>query len=340
MSTTQRAVYFSFFMFTADLRPDDRAYNATIAQHVKELSSFGYNGFDLPIAPAASTDYRAEIESYAALRKALDNAGLGDVPFTTNVAVTRTFNPASPYREQREAALSYLKSRVDITAALDGSIMAGPIIFPYNVYPITDAGEPLWSDALQAWAAPGYRHARAILQELGEYAGERGVTLGIEPVDHWETAAPNLVGDVADFLDGITSPSVGVCIDSSHVVLGSEGPAAFRAQVERLAVGRRISSIHVSAPDRGELADSWIPWRTFLDPILRSYEGPLLVEVFNAIPAFVNSFRLTRRKFWFPGEDVPVPGVPDAYTVAAQAIETVRRELALLAGDPVGTDIS
>ncbi len=49
--------------------------------------------------------------------------------------------------------------------------------------------------------------------------------------------------------------------------------------------------------------------------------------MFNAIPAFLNSFRLTRRKFWIPGEDAPVPGVPDAYTVAAEAISTVRNEL-------------
>jgi hypothetical protein len=97
--------------------------------------------------------------------------------------------------------------------------------------------------------------------------------------------------------------------------------------VERLAPGGRISSIHLSAPDRGQLADSWIPWRAFLDPILPVYGGPFLVEVFNAIPAFLNSFRLTRRKFWIPGEDMPVRGVPDAYTVAAEAISTVRDEL-------------
>ena len=110
-------------------------------------------------------------------------------------------------------------------------------------------------------------------------------------------------------------------------MLGSEGPEAFRRQVRRLAPEGSISSIHVSAPDRGRLVDSWIPWRTFLDPILPVYDGPFLVEVFNAIPLFLNSFRLTRRKFWIPGEDEPVPGVPDAYTVAAEAIGTVRDEL-------------
>lgn len=329
MTAAKRDVYFSFFMFTADLRPDDRAYTATIVRHIKELQSYGYAGFDLPIAPpSGSLAPKAELESYLGLKHALDDAGLGDVPFSTNVAVTRTFNPASPYREQREAATAYLRSRVDITAALGGSLLAGPIIFPYNVFPVTDSGGPVWSDALQAWSQPGYVHARSVLRELSDYAGKRGVTLGIEPVDHWETPAPNLVSEVADFLDHVPNPAVGVCIDSSHVVLGSEGPAAFRAQVERLAVGSRVHSIHISAPDRGALADSWIPWDGFLGPVLAHYNGPLLIEVFNAVPAFLSSFRLTRPKFWIPGEDEPVRAVPDAYTVAAEGLATVRDELA------------
>ena len=267
------------------------------------------------------------MQSYRALKQRLEDLGVGDVRISTNVATTRRFDPTSPYREQREAAFSYLRSRIDITAALGGSLMAGPVIFPYNVYPVTDSGQPLWSDSLQEWVRPGYERASEILARLGEYAGERGVVVGIEPVDHWEQAAPNLVADVADFLDGFSGPNVGVCIDSSHVVLGSEGPEAFRASVARLAPEQQISSIHVSAPDRGRLTDSWIPWRTFLDPILPVYDGPFLIEVFNALPVFVDSFRLTRRKFWIPGDDEPVPGAPDAYTVAAEAISKVRDEL-------------
>jgi hypothetical protein len=56
--------------------------------------------------------------------------------------------------------------------------------------------------------------------------------------------------------------------------------------------------------------------------------------VFNAIPAFVNSFRLTRPMFWVPGQDEPVAGVPDAYTVAGEAIERLHAKLAAL-GDRV-----
>lgn len=328
VTATEREIFFSFFMFTANLLPDDRAYPAVIARHVKELTAMGYDGVDLPVAPPAGPlDPAAELAAYQALRRALEDAGVGDVTVSTNVAATRTFDPASPYREQREAALGYLRSRVDITAALGGTLMAGPVIFPWGVWPTTDFGVPLWSDALQAWARPGFAAAREVLEQLGEYAGERGVTVAIEPVDHWEQAAANLVGEVADFLDGVPSPQVGVCIDSSHVVLGSEGPAEFRAQVQRLGEAGRIHSIHVSAPDRGQLKDSWIPWRGFLEPVLPHLRGPMLIEVFNALPAFVSAFRLTRPMFWVPDQDDPVAGVPDAYAVAADGIEALRAEL-------------
>jgi sugar phosphate isomerase/epimerase len=320
-------LYFSFFMFGVDLRPGDDAAAQTIVRHIEKLLELGYAGFDLPIAPTATHDHAAEVERYAELKRALDAAGLGDVPFTTNVATTRTFDAASPYAEQRDLALAYLKSRVDITELLGASIMAGPIIFPYGVYPTTDLGEPIWSDALQDWAVPGYRHAQPVLDELGEYARTRDVRLAIEPVDHWETAAPNLVGEVLDFLDGVESRQVGVCIDSAHVVLGGDGPTAYSAQAQRAADAQRLHYVHISAPDRGAVRDSWSPWRAFLDPVLPHYDGPLLVETFNAVPPFASSLRLTRRKFWIPGEDAPVAGVPDAYTVAGDAIAAVRAEL-------------
>ena len=138
-----------------------------------------------------------------------------------------------------------------------------------------------------------------------------------------------------DFLDGVESRDVGVCVDSAHVVLGGDGPAAFSAQAQRAGDGQRLHSVHISAPDRGAVRDSWIPWRAFLEPILAHYDGPLLVETFNAVAPFDSSLRLTRRKFWIPGEDDPVAGVPDAYTVAGEAFAAVRGELAQL--QPTGT---
>lgn len=333
-SSSDREIYFSFFMFTADLRPDDHEYTKEIVRHMQNLREMGYTGFDLPIAPPTNTlDHKSEVHSYKRLRQALDEAGLHGVPFTTNVGATRTFDPSSLYEEQREIGLAYLKSRVDITDALGGKIMAGPIVLPYGVFPTTDANQPIWSDALQEWLVPRYRLARPIIERLGEYAASKGVKVAIEPVDHWETPAPNMVNEVMRFLDDVPSPQVGVCIDSAHVVLGSgDGPAVFTNDVRRVSAARRLHSVHISAPDRGAVHDSWIPWDPFLRPVLEGYDGPLLVEVFNAIPVFLNSLRLTRRKFLIPGEDPAVPGRPNAYDIAREAIAEVRRKISEVAG--------
>jgi D-psicose/D-tagatose/L-ribulose 3-epimerase len=325
--STARDAYLSFFMFTTNLRPGDPEYAKVIIGHMRELKNLGYQGFDLPIFPNKTVDHRAEVEGYRELKRALDRAGLDDMSFTTNVAATPMFDAASNDPGVRGLALGYLKSRVDITAALGGTIMAGPVVFPYNVYPATAAGDPIWSDALQDWARPGYRNAQPILNEVGEYAVTRNVKVAIEPVDHWETPAPNMLGDVLGFLDGVPSSAVGAVVDIAHVVLGSSGPEAFRDEVGRIAAAGRLNYVQVSAPDRGAVRDSWIPWNVFLPAVLPRYSGPLLIEIFNAIPAFLTPLHLTRRKFWIPGEDEPHPGVPDAYTVAGAAIEALEKEL-------------
>ena len=318
-------IYLSFFMFTADLQPDNAEYTQTIIRHIRHLTEYGYTGFDLPIVP--TMDPESDVEKYVKLKRAIDEAGLGHVKFTTNVFAPRTFDPSSPFAEQRALGLKYLKSRVDITAALGGHIMAGPIVIPYNVFPTTDLWQPIWSDALQDWAAPRYENARPIFEELGAYAAANNVKLAIEPVDHWETPAPNMVGEVLAFLERVKSPQIGVCIDSAHVVLGSQGPASFVESANRAAAMGRVHYVQISAPDRGAVHDSWIPWTAFLDTVLPAYDGPLLVEVFNAIPVFLNPLRLTRRKFWIPDEDRPVKDWPSAYVVALEAILEVRQQL-------------
>jgi sugar phosphate isomerase/epimerase len=330
-ATFRREIYFSFFMFTADLRPDDTRYTQILIDHLKALTDMGYDGFDMHIASQSATvDHKLEVDSYVRLKKAFDDAGLTDAKFTTNVGTTRTFDPTSPYEDQREQALSYLKSRVDITAVLGGgdSIMSGPFLYPYGVFPLTDLGEPIWSDALQDWMKPRYLAARSVFQELAEYASARGVKLAIEPVKSWETPPPNMVSEVLDFLDGDASLPCGVTVDTAQVVMESQGPTIFKRNVARATRQNRLFYVHISAPDRGAVRDSWIPWDLVLGEIEPVYRGPYLVEVFNAIPPFDSSMRMARRRFWRPGEDDPEPNRDSAYDVAGAALEELREQIA------------
>ncbi|PCK86640.1 xylose isomerase [Rhizobium sophoriradicis] len=327
----RRDIYFSFFMFTADLRPNDAAYAQVLVRHLEALTEIGYTGFDVHIAPGpAHADHHAEVESYISLRRAFDRAGFRDVKFTTNVGTTRSFDPTSPYEEQRKQALSYLKSRVDITSVLGGenTIMSGPFLYPYGVFPLTDDGEGIWSDALQDWMKPRYAAAASILRELAQYSAEKRVKLAIEPVKNWETPGPTMVSEALDFLESAAIPVCGVTIDTAQVVMESQGPAIFRKNVARAVQQSRLNYVHISAPDRGAVRDSWVPWEIMLDEIEPVYSGPYLVEVFNAIPPFESSMRMTRRRFWRPGEDAPEADVDSAYDVARAALRTLEEKIA------------
>lgn len=326
-------IYFSFFMFTADLRPDDEAYSQILIEHCRELKTMGYAGFDVHIAPrAVRGDHALEVASYVELKKRFDAAGVGDVPFTTNVGTTQRFDITSPYEEQRTQALAYLKSRVDITAILggDAALMSGPFLYPYGAFPVTDDGEPIWSDALQDWMAQRYATARSIFAELVEHAVAKNVTLAIEPVKSWETPGPNMVSEVLDFLDRFESRPAGVAIDTAQVVMESKGPETFRRNVARAAAQDRLHYVHISAPDRGEVRDSWIPWDLMLRELEPVFSGPYLVEVFNAVPPFASSMRMSRRRFWRPGEDDPTQA-DSAYEVAATGLATLQEQLAAVA---------
>lgn len=322
-------IYFSFFMFTADLQPENTNYTKLLTGHMHALIELGYTGFDVHIASKSiGVNYQEEIAGYIQLRQAFDKAGLEGVKFTTNVGTTRTFDPTSPYREQRESALAYLKSRVDITFALGGeSIMSGPFLYPYGVFPLTDTDEPIWSDDLQDWMKPRFEDAREVFLELDAYASKRGVTLAIEPVKSWEMPPPNMVSEVLDFLETIEAPTCGVTFDTAQILMESQGPLIFKQNIARAADKRRLSYVHISAPDRGAIHDSWIPWKTMLGEVLPIYDGPYLIEVFNAIPPFGASMRMARRRFWRPGEDEIQQGVASAYDIARLGIETFKEQI-------------
>jgi len=322
-----RDIYISFFMFTTDMKPTDKEYQKIALAHMHALKEIGYSGFEFPLAPNFDKQYQALTEAYANLRRLMDENDLKDMRIATNAGNTRTFDPTSTFKQQREEALAYLKSRVDITAALNAKIMMGPIIFPYHVYPSTDFSAPIWSDALQDYLAPHYEIAQPVLEELGHYAAEKDVKLAIEPITHWETPAPNTLTQLIDFLKGVPCKQVGVCLDSAHETLDGAGPDIFKQQIQDLAAEGRLHYAQISPPDRGNVLNSWIPWHDLVEPLLEIHQGPIAVEIFNAIPVFQDSLRLSRRKFWIPGEDAESKLYPSAYTIAEQALEAVRKHV-------------
>jgi len=333
-------------MFTADARPEDPRYSRVLAEHMRQIVARGYDGFDLHLATRPANDthhFASEVDSYRRLKTMLNDSGLEQVQFATNVGATSYYDPTSPYAEQRTIALEYLKSRVDITRILGGTqcnpIMSGPFLYPYGAFPVSDHGDPLWSDALQHWMKQRYQNALPVFDALAEYAANLGVRLAIEPVKNWEMPPPNMISEVLAFLDDINRGPCGLTIDTAQAIMESQGPSGFRDNVARAAATGHIAYVHISSPDRGTIRDSWIPWDIMLKEIEPVYDGPYLIEIFNAIPPFDASMRLTRKRYWRPGEDVEGPAHLNAYNIAQQSLEEFRQQLAQVRSSPNRRDI-
>ncbi len=328
-------MYFSFFMFGSNFSIEDENFLDQAMTHIKKLVEMGYTGFEFHPGREDTTvyafpTYEDELNAYKDFRQRMDDEGFSHIKVATNVGATPNCDPSSSHATIREAGIAYLKSRIDITAALGGEIMMGPMVIPYGGFVVNAPnGEQVWSDQLQEELELRYATAQQSFIVLGEYASAKGVKLAIEPISHWETPGPNKLSELIPFLNGIDDPTVGVVIDSAQETLDGDGPEVFKQQIKHLADQGRLHYAQASPPDRGELMNSWLPWQDIFTPILERFDGPIAVEIFNAVGAFDNGLRLSRRKYWIPEVDEPNEH-PDAYLVAKQAYEITQAKISVI----------
>src|SRR6187401_2496172 len=108
----------------------------------------------------------------------LADLGLGA---TTCAVMPESRSLVSDDRSTVEATQAYLRTCVDHAARIGASVVGGPIYAPVGWTPLLNVSER--------------RHvvARLVdaLREVAEYAGSRGVTLAIEPLNRYETSIVN-----------------------------------------------------------------------------------------------------------------------------------------------------
>ncbi|KOG24241.1 sugar phosphate isomerase/epimerase family protein, partial [Streptomyces viridochromogenes] len=121
---------------------------------------------------------------------------------------------------------------------------------------------------------------RSVLAELREnlkpvvaYAGERGVRVGVEPLNRYETSLLNIVEQALDALPD----ECGLALDTYHLNIEERSPA----QAIRDA-GSRIALIQVCGTDRGAPGGDHFDWSAFAAAVKDvDYTGPLVIESFT-----------------------------------------------------------
>jgi D-psicose/D-tagatose/L-ribulose 3-epimerase len=224
---------------------------------LRHVASLGFDAVELPLENAGDLDP-------AATAAVLQETGL--TPYVVGaMAPGRDLLAAPP--EVIASTQDYLRACIDLAAAVGAPAVCGPF------YAQTGRVWRLDADA----RAAAYQEWRANLAPVVEHAADRGVRIGIEPLNRYETSLLNTVDQALAALGPLLGPSLGLALDTYHLNIEerSSADAVRRA-------GEHLVHVQVCGSDRGAPGGDQTDWPALLaalDDV--GYTGPLNIESFT-----------------------------------------------------------
>ncbi len=229
MAATTKTMRFglNLLLYTAE-------FSAKQLDLIPKAAAMGFDGVEIPFMDLDSIDV-------AATRKALEKAGLGSTACTI---LPRGKNLASADAGERRGAEEHLKRCVDITAAIGGDTVAGPLYSPVGFFTGRARTSEEWSRAVDGF------------KKVADYAARANVTLAIEPLNRFETYFINTAKDALALVKEVSNPALKVHFDTFHAnIEEKDSPAAVRL------LGEHMGHFHVSESDRGVPGTGQVRWK-------------------------------------------------------------------------------
>lgn len=213
----------------------------------------GLDFVEIPLLRPAEMDVRATRQGLAA-------RGLG-------VRCSLGLPPGQDFPDHPEAAEAFLESALDVAYELGSPVLTGVIYGTLGVLP----GHPPRDGDYDVIAAGLSRVAAA--------ARARGMALGLEPVNRYESHLVNLAEQAESLIARIQAPNVFLHLDTYHMNIEEKG---LDTPIRR--AGDRLHYIHLSESDRGTPGTGNVAW----DDVFRAlaaigYDGDLVLESFAAL---------------------------------------------------------
>jgi D-psicose/D-tagatose/L-ribulose 3-epimerase len=229
-----------------------------IAELAPKVKDIGYDQFEVPIEGTEDIDYQ---RAAAILR---DHA----LAVSVCAAMGEDRDLIHPDKAIRANGMAYIEHLVDAAATLGATNVCGP----------------LYSAVGRTWQMTADERARDTdllvgeLKELAAYAGDKGVVLGVEPLNRFETSFMNLASQVIPVVERVDHPACKIMLDTFHMNIEEQSLGdAIRA------VGKdRLAQVHGCENDRGAPGSGHVPWdevSAALDDI--DWDGPIVIESFT-----------------------------------------------------------
>ena len=152
--------------------------------------------------------------------------------------------------------------------------------------------------------AKGRANAAEALKRAADIAHAKGITLGLEVVNRYESNQLNTALQALELLDRIAAPNVVVHLDTYHMNI--EEPD-FMQPV--LACGKRLGYVHIGESNRGYLGSGTVDFAQFFHALaMIGYEGVITFESFSStvVNEQLSNTLAIWRNLWGDGMDLAV----------------------------------
>lgn len=180
-------------------------------------------------------------------------------------AMPKHVNAISPEKEEREAALTFIKRLIDIAGELEAKVVGG-VNYAGSGY---HTGKPRTQQEIE-WDVEYLRAAC-------EYASQYGVTIALEAVKRFETHFLNTADQALELIELAGMPNLKVHLDTFHMNIEE---ADIPGAIEQC--GDKLAYMHLVDSNRGAPGMGHIPWTEVFRALKKiNYSGVGCVETFN-----------------------------------------------------------
>jgi D-psicose/D-tagatose/L-ribulose 3-epimerase len=225
------------------------------ARAIDRAAACGYEYLEIPLIDPTAIDV-------GQTRQALESAGVKPVT-SLGLGFDNDISCDDPAKVRLGETL--LNDALAVARDLGSGMLSGVLYSALGKYPNASSEAGRWN-CVQA------------LGRLAEKAKASNITIGIEPVNRYESNLINTGEDALSLIDSIGADNMVVHLDSYHMNIEEGAPSPL---IQRL--GDRLGYVHVNESHRGYLGTGSINFRSLFQALAdHDYRGIITFEAFSA----------------------------------------------------------
>jgi len=223
----------------------------------KKARAFGFDGIEIYVSPT-------QIDTFdkARVKKALDDSGLHCIGCT---CLDKETDLTSTNEVVRKRGINHLQKSGELFSELGGKLVSGVTYGAWGKLTGTGRTTEEWNHSVDS------------LREACRLVRDRGVTIGLEPANRFETYVLNIAADAVKLAKEVNEPNIGVHLDTFHMNIEEKN---YYDPI--VSTGDLLRYMHCCENDRGIAGTGNINWDAVFKALAKiGYDKWITLESFT-----------------------------------------------------------